>query len=247
MEFTEPQRHDIKRLGYTKLPGFVPARLVDRAVRAINHSMGEGIDLAQLPTLRAQSYCPELKSSPIITDLFNATGLHELAESLIGANTFPAIDSAQIALRFPRADDVLPEFRPHLDGLPTMTNGVPSGTIGSFTALVGILLSDLPRPNAGNFTVLPGSHEATATFFREQGPHTFLDGFPTIPPVEPVQITGAPGDVVFCHYQLGHGIAPNVSPHIRYAVFFRIRHRNHGEDIEGRLVDIWRDWPGMRD
>ena len=151
MEFSASQRTEIFDAGYTILPGFIPEELVHRAVRAINHSIGEGIDPAQLPTLRAQNYCPELKTASDITDLFNATGLTQLAESVLGTDTFPSINSAQIALRFPRADDELPPFRPHLDGLPTMTNGVPQGLIGSFTALVGVLLSDIPIPNRGLF------------------------------------------------------------------------------------------------
>lgn len=246
MEFSGEQRRDIYDAGYTVLRGLVPLGLVERARRAINHSLGEGIDPAQLPTLRAQTYCPELRSTPEITDLFNATDAPALAESMLGAGAFDLPTGGQIALRFPRADDELPPFRPHLDGLPTATNGVAAGNIGSFTALVGVLLSDLPEPNSGNFVVLPGSHRATEAYFREHGPKSFLEGFPKIEQPEPVHITGKAGDVVFCHYQLGHGIAPNVSPNIRYAVFFRLTHRDHHDDKPARLADIWRDWPGMR-
>ena len=245
MGFTQKQKSEIYEAGYTVLRDFVPPELVARARKAINHSMGEGIDPANLPILRAQTYCPELKASTVITDLFNATEAPKLAESVLGEGTFEMPTGAQIALRFPRADEDLPAFRPHLDRLPTMTNGVASGTIGSFTALVGVLLSDLPESNSGNFTVLPGTHRSTAAYFKEHGPQSFLEGFPNIDQPEPVQITGKAGDMVFCHYQVGHGIAPNISPNIRYAVFFRLTHRNHSQDIEGRLIDIWRDWSGM--
>jgi hypothetical protein len=245
MGFTHAQKTEIFKAGYTVLRDFVPHDAIERARKAINHSMGEGIDPAQLPTLRAQSYCPELKASTVITDLFNATQGPEFAESVLGKGTFEKPAAAQIALRFPRADDDLPPFRPHLDGLPTMTNGVASGTIGSFSALVGVLLSDLPEKNSGNFTVLPGTHRSTAAYFQEHGPKSFLEGFPSIEQPEPVQITGNAGDMVFCHYQVGHGIAPNISSNIRYAVFFRLTHKDHSQDIEGRLIDIWRDWPGM--
>ena len=245
VEFTSEQKAEIYTAGYTVVRGLIPPVMVDRARRAIHHSMGEGIDPALLPTLRSQSYCPEIKNSAAITDLFNESGAVELAESVLGKGSFDLAKGGQIALRFPRADDEVPPFRPHLDGFPSPTNGVSVGTIGSFTALVGVLLSDLPNVNSGNFTVLPGSPVATAEYFREHGPKSFLEGFPKIDQPEPVQITGQRGDLVFCHYQLGHGIAANISPEIRYAIFFRIIHRDHHTDKEARLVDIWRDWPGI--
>lgn len=239
------QKRDIYERGYTVLRGLVPIPLVERARKAINHSLGEGIDPATLPTLRAQTYCPELRNSEVITDLFNATEAPSLAASVLGEGNFDLPTGGQIALRFPRADDEMPPFRPHLDGLPTSTNGVAPGNIGSFTALVGVLLSDLPEPNSGNFAVLPGTHRSTAEYFREHGPKSFFEGFPKIEQPDPVHITGKAGDMVFCHYQLGHGIAPNVSPNIRYAVFFRLTHHDHHQDKEARLIDIWRDWPGI--
>jgi hypothetical protein len=48
----------------------------------------------------------------------------------------------------------------HIDGLPD--TGKPHlnhiGRIGHFTALVGVCLSDIPKPMMGNFTAFPGSH-----------------------------------------------------------------------------------------
>ncbi len=70
------------------------------------------------------------------------------------------------------------------------TNGVKEGTIGNFTALVGVFLSDLPEPFAGNFTVWPGSHRLYETYFREQGPQALLKGMPKVDLPEPEQFTG---------------------------------------------------------
>jgi hypothetical protein len=39
--------------------------------------------------------------------------------------------------------------------------------------------------------------------------------------------TAKTGDIVLCHYQLAHAIAPNMSPNIRYMVYFRVSHVNH--------------------
>ena len=194
------------------LPGAVPRELVDAALRAINASLGdEGIDPAQLATFRARSYCPELQRSSAITDLVQASDVWSLAESAIGPGQVQPVDSGQIALRFPSTEPTGPPH-PHLDGMYTPTNGVPKGTIRNFTALVGVVLSEVPHADMGNLTVWPGSHLQYEQYFRERGPEALLEGMPDVPLPEPLQLTGQPGDAVLCHYQLGHGIAANTSP-----------------------------------
>lgn len=126
-------------------------------------------------------------------------------------------------------------------------NGVPAGTLGNFTMLAAVLLSPLDRPYAGNFTVWPGTHRLFEAYFREHGPEALLKGMPPVPLPEPVQVEGAPGDVVLAHYQLMHGVAPNLSPHVRYAIFYRLNHtaRTTGWSREA-MLDIWAEWPGIR-
>ncbi len=144
-----------------------------------------------------------------------------------------------------------PPHRPgaHIDGLPSPTNGVPAGTLGSFTALLGVFLSDVPGPDSGNFTVWPGSHRVIERHLRDVGTESLLKGggMPDVPLGEPLQMTGQAGDIVLCHYQLAHGIAPNVSPNIRYAIFFRLTHKDHTAHKQEALTQIWTAWPGMRD
>jgi hypothetical protein len=60
-------------------------------------------------------------------------------------------------------------------------------------------------------------------------------------------VTARAGDAVLAHYQLGHGIAGNASPHIRYAVFFRLWHVDHDSVRMECMTDIWREWAGMTD
>jgi hypothetical protein len=247
----EEQLRELLDLGYTRVAGLVPRALVDRAVRAINASLGErGMDPAQLPTLRAQSHCPELRSSPAILDLFNESGAKSFAESAIGSGKLAPVKSGQIALRFPRTleldDQPLPATRAHIDGMYSPTNGVQPGTIANFTALLGVLLSDLPDENAGNFTVWPGSHVKHERYFREHGPQSLMNGMPPIDLGPPKQITGRAGDVILAHYLLGHGIAPNDSPHVRYAIFFRLYHVDHERQRWESMTDAWREWEGVR-
>jgi phytanoyl-CoA dioxygenase PhyH len=244
---TDDQRQALAQDGFVHLPGAVPPGLVDAALRAINAALGsEGIDPARLPTFRAQSYCPELQAARPIVDLLNASGVLAYAESAIGSGKLEAVSSGQIALRFPGLEAPRPAH-PHLDGMYTPTNGVPKGTIHNFTALVGITLSHVSGPDMGNLVVWPGTHRMYEQYFRERGPQALMEGMPSVdlPPAR--QVTAEPGDAVLCHYQLGHGIASNVSPHIRYAVYFRLNHLNHEAIHWECMTDIWREWEGMRD
>jgi ectoine hydroxylase-related dioxygenase (phytanoyl-CoA dioxygenase family) len=129
----------------------------------------------------------------------------------------------------------------------TPSNSVPKGTISNFTALVGVVLSDIPRADMGNLTVWPGSHLQYEQYFRDSGPEALLNGMPDVAQSDPVQLTGQPGDAVLCHYQLGHGIAGNSSPDIRYAIYFRLKHVEHDAVHWECMTDIWREWAGMRD
>ncbi len=164
MKVTHAQKLELYKKGYVQIPGVVPGVMVDDAVKAINHSFGNGIDPAKMITFQSRSFCPELREAPEIIDLYNRTPVKELAESLIGTGKLNPVTAGQIAVRFPLLDDPPPALRPHLDG--------------------------------------------------RYSPHT---------------------------------AAPNVSPHPRYAIYFRLRHVDHQDQRLETLTDIWREWDGMRE
>jgi hypothetical protein len=246
MELSRAQKLELIENGYVKVPGVVPRILVDAALRTINHSVGEGMDPAKIVKFRSQSYCPEVQTAPEIGGLLTATPAWSLAESTVGVGKLKPVNAAQIALRFPMRGDPNP-LRPHLDGMYSPTNGVPEGTIQNFTMLVAVFLSEIPTPYAGNFTVWPGTHRLFETHFRQHGPQSLLEGMPKVALPEPVQVLAQPGDVVFCHYQVAHSVAPNVSPHVRYALFFRLSHVDHAAQKWESMTDIWLEWDGLRD
>ncbi len=246
MELSHAQKQAIYRDGYVKLEGILPKARVDAALRAINHSVGEGMPVEQMTRFRAQSYCPELQREPVLTDLLNRTPAWELAESALGAGNIRPAGDAQVALRFPTLQDPPPPPRPHLDGMYSPTNGVQEGTIQNFTMLVGVFLSDVPGPFCGNFTVWPGTHHQYEAYFREHGPESLLKGMPPIPLPEPTQVTARAGDVALVHYELAHSVAANASPNARYALFFRLNHVNHADQKLEVMTDIWREWDGIR-
>ncbi|MGW0228846.1 phytanoyl-CoA dioxygenase family protein [Actinopolymorpha singaporensis] len=247
MRLTTAHKQALYGDGFVRLPGIVPSGLVNAALRAINGSLGsEGIHPDELVTFRSRSYCPELQTSQAITDLLHRSPLWEVAESAIGEGAIAPVNAGQIALRFP-TPGTPHDPHAHIDGMYSPHNGVPKGTIANFTALVGVFLSDVPTSYAGNFTVWPGSHRQYEGYFREHGPDSLLNGMPDVKVAEPEQVTARAGDAVLAHYQLGHGIAGNASPHIRYAIFFRLSHVDHQSVRWECMTDIWREWAGMRD
>lgn len=250
MQLTPSRLETFREQGYLTIPGAVPRLMVDRALHAINHSLGEeGMNKADLPTLRAQSYCKEIREHEAVTSLLNDSPVFSIAEQLIGAGNLAPAKAGQVALRFPRPPgEDAPPPRGHLDGLGSGLNGSAKGTYRrGFTALAVILLNDLPGPNGGNFTVWPKSHRFFEDHFKSNGVEVLENGMPRLDlPAPAHQITGEAGDAVITHHQLVHGAAPNTSPHIRYAAIFRLRHVECETFGNQAYTDIWHEWPGIR-
>ena len=231
----------LKEDGYLPLPGIVPRASVDAALHAINVWMGRGMPPAEMPIYGAQSYCPDDRLAPVFLDLLEKTPALEKCRSIL--EPFELGHRAQIALRFPLAPGTPKKpLGPHLDGIATSTNGVTPGTVHNFAALLGIYLSDVDEEWMGNFTVWPGSHLKYAAWFRERGPLSLLDGMPDVDLGPAKQLTGKAGDAFLCHYLLGHEAAENHSPHIRYAVFFRLKLERHAELGHAPMQDPWLGW-----
>ncbi len=85
MELNARQKQELRDNGYVQVPGVVPPLMVEAALRAINHAVGQGMNVADMPRFRAQSYCPEIQNTPPITDLLKKTPAWDLVESVIGA------------------------------------------------------------------------------------------------------------------------------------------------------------------
>ena len=250
MSLTPTQKADFQRDGFLHLPGAIAPEQLENALHAIYHRLGQGVPAEELRTWQSQSFFPDLQTQPVITDLFNASELRPILQDLMGEENVAPAQAAQLALRFPRelGAPIYPPG-PHIDGVHTPNNGVPKGTIGSFSALVGVFLTDINDENAGNFTVWPGSHLKMQDYFRQHGTKIITDEGRT-PPIDagdPLQIQAKAGDAVIAHYQLLHGVAGNYAARPRFATFFRVKHPQHDENRLECLTDLWREWPGLRD
>ena len=245
MSLTSAQKATFYRDGYLHAPGVVPKERVERALGLINTDLGRGIDPARISEFYARSFCPELRNAPEIIELFEQTDARTLADALVAPGVLKTPTMAQIALRFP--DSRTPALsRPHVDGTYGPQNGVRQGQVAHFTLLAMVALSDVSEPYNGNFTVWPGTHHAYERYFREHGVERMHGGTPRLEHLpEPVQTEVRAGDLLLAHYQLGHTAAPNLGSRVRYAIFFRLYHRDHDADANDILSDIWREYPGV--
>ncbi|MBI2385296.1 MAG: phytanoyl-CoA dioxygenase family protein [Elusimicrobia bacterium] len=246
MKLSLARKRRLARDGYVVLPRVVPAALTDAAVREINHRLGAGAP----PDGGAYAVEPDWRSehaaSASVMDLLHRTPIPALLESLLGAGNVEPCFQAQVALRFPSVEGSLCDYDPHIDGFS------PNEELHRFTLLVGVLLSDCPRPDMGNFAVYPGTHLRSARYLKEHGIDALRpgpEGRLDLP--EAVPVTGKAGDVVLCHHQLVHAKGKNLSPHIRYMAYYRIYHAAAWRDrsreyLERALTDVWLEWPSMR-
>ncbi|MGF1449026.1 MAG: phytanoyl-CoA dioxygenase family protein [Opitutales bacterium] len=245
MQLTPDQKRQFVEQGFLRLPGVIPPERVEAARKLVNHHLGQGFDAEQRAIFAAQSYFPELREHPDIKGLMEETPAYGLAEQLTAPGELLPVWRGQMALRFPMLEPSTKVLGGHIDGTPSPTNGVPPGTIYSFTMLAGVALSDVRREDAGNFTVWPGSHLKLQEWFQTHDLMDLLDGAPRLDYGPPHQVQWEAGDLMLAHYQLLHGIAPNYSGDIRYAVFFRLHHVEHKGNEAACVRDIWREWKGL--
>ncbi|MEP6636442.1 MAG: phytanoyl-CoA dioxygenase family protein [Acidobacteriota bacterium] len=238
---TENWRESLRTQGYAVFHKLTPESLVTAAREAIESDLRNHYDPERQVEYDNQSYCPDLRGTPVITALLRQSPISDIVDKALGWEHIDH-DGGQIAIR--RAHNwhqaVPPE--PHIDGIPTGLNGLTGDTISNFTALVGVFLTKTPSTFAGNFTVWPGSHHVYERYFREQGHRATREGMPTADPGQEVQLICEAGDVVFCHYQLGHSATVNTSDVDRWAVYFRIWLRDIEERRWQLLTNIWEGW-----
>jgi hypothetical protein len=265
---TPAVRDDLRTKGFARLRGVVAPALVRAALREVNRQLGAGSPDA----FRAKTFA----ASAVVNALFNDSALPAVCAALLGPLPAGAVYSqtgAQLALRFPgdlcargdpdgaaeAADAVRRAW--HIDGLPgPFLRGITDhyGEVRNFDALVGVLLADVDAPQSGELCVYPGSHVELARHVADASllPRLCREGAAALPTGAatdsvlsraPEPCLGRAGDVFIANYMCAHFVAPNGSPNIRYAVYFRVR----GPAFEGSLhaphamLAPLADWPGL--
>jgi len=249
------------------LQGAVDKKEVDEALRAINRSLGSHVP-------NREDMCPDCKTAPEITNLFNKSAVKGALDMLLGS--YHPVGGGQIALRFPGDNtvghnEVPPNWQDHwhIDGLGDHANKQKSslyGDISNFTALVGVVLQDACEDFMGNLVVYSGSHIELQEYFKANGfEDLYTQGVSGLPRMRfqrgHRQLHLRAGDAIIANYCTAHTIAPNISPYIRYSVYFRVTSKTHGSGNRGQssvhvrsgmkhrpesMLDVWCDWPGLK-
>lgn len=84
MSLSADQFGKLKRDGYVVVPNVVSPALRDKAVRAINQRLGQGISTSEADQFVNGLCFPELMSRPVITDLFNRSAAAAAVRSAVG-------------------------------------------------------------------------------------------------------------------------------------------------------------------
>lgn len=256
IRLTPAQKKFFREQGYLHLPRVVPRPRVDAALRVVNAALvGDGC--AELcpgdpEPVGMSKAIGALRDAPEINALLRESPLAATAESLLGEIDWQANPRGWLVLRFPQLKRLEQEPRYHIDGVYTADHTslsdirIRQGTVSTNSMKVTVYLNDVPREDSGNFALYPGSHLLMARHLREKGWETLLDGMPKLDYGRPpVQIRGRAGDAILCHYLLVHDGVQNLSPHIRYAVFFDLAEKEHNARWKESLVDPWLEWPGL--
>jgi hypothetical protein len=237
----QEQLDEFAERGFLVLPQVVPPAVVTAASSAIDGLIEQA---PPDPGVRGpHNYIADTRTNPALTALLADSPAFELAEALTGPDTLERPWQMQVTLNIPPFG-----HRPgmhHLDG----GQGEPDGRPGTFTMLVGVLMSDQLGQDAGNLWVWPGTHLTHAEYFREHGPDAFLAaaGYPPIRLPAPEQVTGVAGDLVLAHFLLGHNIGGNTSSAVRRAVYCRLKRTGHNPRWREFLQDPWLEYDPIRE
>lgn len=234
-------RDQLRAHGYAHFQRLVPEPLVRPALTAIEGDLLESYDPLRQLEYDNRSYCPDLLGTPPIMNLLEASPARSLLDEVFGAGNVEW-DRGQIAIRRAHNHPEPAAPQPHIDGFASGLNGLDGGKIYSLTALVGVFLTPVTRPFAGNYTVWPGSHHVYERYFRERGERAMREPMPTPEIGQPVQLMCEVGDVVLVHYQLAHTAAVNTVDIDRVAIYFRIWLRGLEQRRWHYLTNIWDGW-----
>jgi len=230
--------------GYCVARGAVPPSVTDAALRHINASLGRNAIEQTTPNLTNLE--KGATAEPAITNLFYASSATHLVESLLGPGNAAPVRQGQVALRFPTEGPCSSEEQELRRGRAYHVDGFAKGLHSPFTVLVGVCLSDQPQPLCGNLAVHPGAHWRLQSQVRDLlgRQDDDLARKPDLGP--PTTLLLRKGDVVLCHQKLPHLGQSNYSPHVRYQVYFRVKHVHLDDHRDRWLDDLLLPFDGLR-
>lgn len=249
---TESQRRSFMQNGYLQIRNVVPLPFVNAALRRINHDLGIPGRMVDGGVEGSAKLAGNVSNCEEVLNLFYLSDACKYVEALIGRGKVVPPKGAQVAMRFPELGE--PREPP---GTEWHTDGMRQGKLHPFSLLLGIALSDVCEPLAGNFTVFPESHRTLHSLLTADNGK--LEGYDdecyraesvwgngTLPDLgAPVQLLASRGDLVIAHPSLAHRGGLNFSPDIRYQLYFRMKHVNHAALQPQARTNLYADLEGL--
>jgi hypothetical protein len=223
------RRVDIEQFraqGYTILRGVVPKAKIQDALRLINGAFPRlGLRVEDRPREHDLTYFPDLIAHEVLLRLYKYA--QPCVKEVIPTALSPTV--CQLGLRFPSPEK---ELKPHIDGTLNRTYEA------HFSVMASVFLSPA-RSGEGALWVWPGSHLALVKKLRKSGASLeslFATGRIPAPDGVPLPVEVEPGDVMLSHALLVHSAGMHYGPHVRYALYFRVRQMEQDE-LGNRILE----------
>ena len=261
---TDSQRREFHRNGFLVVESGIDESLIDRAREAVWTAIDEDEDDRSTWAGENRSVSPEDTGDEEPFREINDR-LFEFAESMVGDGRLPyeSGPGAQLALRFPREEELtdpeapqLSDVESHVDGTLNVEDG--EGDVVPHT-INGVAYLDRVQPYGGGFTAWPGSHRDVCRYVADH-PIQSVQGGIRAPDGEggwdetrsrdevfdPLELTGDPGTVVLWHGRLEHEGGINLRPgNVRMAHIKRFFHEDAWEMQERAPEEPYLGWDAM--
>ncbi|RDI73534.1 Phytanoyl-CoA dioxygenase (PhyH) [Gaiella occulta] len=244
---TAEQKAAFARTGAVAVRKAVPRAQIDRIHRDLLEWLVQAPDDPDaIAAYTRRTFAEDMSERPEILALFYDSPLVDLASSLVEPLELENVERAQVQVRLPeRAGGAAqPEKPVHVDGL--WCGHLPSGTLNSFSMLVGIAASQVAT-SSGPLRFIPGGHLLVADWIRTHGDAPPGDGYEAPEPIRTKlsqNFVAEPGDAIILHYLCPHAAGLNRLPNPRVMIYFRLKVVDH----DGRvlLADPFADFPSLR-
>jgi hypothetical protein len=147
-----------------------------------------------------------MEDSDIFVELIDHPATFDLVVELLGP--YIQLSMSEVIIRPPN-----PDFKGyiHTDGGPAMQRIRVTETSWPLQLKIQYFLTDVLKPNSGNFTVFPGSHLR---------PYPYDGTAPTPETPGTVQLCVNAGDAAFFPHSLWHGVSRNISKRARKTLIY---------------------------
>lgn len=206
-QLTEAQKSQWAIDGYLVLPGVLSQTEVKRFRQEVDRFYRKHV--IQNPNgdpAKGLDHRHAIEESEVLLELIDHPATFDLVLDLLGP--YIQLSMAEVLVRPPNTD-----FKGyiHTDGGEAMRRIRVTETSWPLQLKIQYFLTDVVKPNSGNFIAFPGSHLR---------PYPEREPFPSVNTPGTVQLCVKAGDAAVFAHSLWHGVAPNLSSRSRKTLIY---------------------------